>query len=31
MGWIDDADNTPFTLAVKPMPALHGVAQAGDQ
>ena len=29
MGWIDDADNTPFTLAVKPMPALHGVAQAG--
>jgi len=31
MGWTNDADNTPFTLAVKPMPALHGVAQAGGQ
>jgi len=29
MGWTNDANNTPFTPAVKPKPALHGVAQAG--
>ncbi len=30
MGWTNDANNTPFTPAVKPKPALHGVAQAGQ-
>jgi hypothetical protein len=30
MGWTNDANNTPFTPAVKPKPALHGVAQAAN-
>ena len=29
MGWTNDANNTPFAQAVKPMPALRGVAHAG--